>query len=416
MPDPYATIAEAEPALQERLAGILELRAADPQQRAMLGAYLADIAFPPGARVLEIGCGTGPVTRALAVWPGVGEVVGADPSPVFIAKARELSAAQGNLAFEVADGRALRFADGDFDAVVFHTTLCHIPQPERALAEAFRVLRPGGTLAIFDGDSASITVALGETDPLQDSIEAVKAAFINDLWLVRRLPTLLRSAGFEMLGSRSHGYLQTSRPEYMLTLVDRGADNVRHRPAMSAAMPMSMPDAPLNGAQATDVPTRRRFLRRGCDAGGCDAEGRGRLLIGQTQQPEHGNVLAEVGPVDPKALVDDLPMRPLLECGVRQPREALDGDAEIPSVGQVHPEHVAIDPDLGGLGADGPSDGGSHAMPAPVVRGVLRRSRVARAPLQHHSRPSAPPRPGGARTWRSFPLSERGCAAAHRPR
>jgi len=54
----------------------------------------------------------------------------------------------------------------------------------------------------------------------------VKAAFINGLWLVRRLPALLRSAGFDIFSSTSHGYMQTSDPEYMLTLVDRGADTL----------------------------------------------------------------------------------------------------------------------------------------------------------------------------------------------
>jgi len=78
MPDVYATIAEVEPALQECLAGILELRAADPQQRAMLDAYLSEIAFPARARVLEIGCGTGSVTRVLARRPGVAKVIGVD--------------------------------------------------------------------------------------------------------------------------------------------------------------------------------------------------------------------------------------------------------------------------------------------------------------------------------------------------
>lgn len=224
MPDVYATIAEIDVATQEHVAGILELRAADPQQRAMLNSYLSEIEFSERARVLEIGCGTGPVIRVLARHPGVAEAVGVDPSPVFIAKARELSADLNNVDFEEGDGRALRFADRDFDAVVLHTTLCHIPQPERVLAEAFRVLRPDGALAIFDGDYTTITVALGESDPLQDCIEAVQAAFLNDPWLVRRLPALLASAGFQLLSSRSHGYLQTSQPEYMLTLVDRGAD------------------------------------------------------------------------------------------------------------------------------------------------------------------------------------------------
>ncbi|HEY7613340.1 MAG TPA: methyltransferase domain-containing protein, partial [Gemmatimonadales bacterium] len=116
--------------------------------------------------------------------------------------------------------------DGDFDAVVVHTTLCHVPQPDAVLHEAMRVLRPGGTLAICDGDYATITVATGEFDPLQACIEAVKAAFIHDVWLVRRLPTMLQAAGFELVDSCSHGYLQTTDPAYMLTLVDRGADTL----------------------------------------------------------------------------------------------------------------------------------------------------------------------------------------------
>ena len=224
MPDVYAAIAEVDVATQERLAAILELRAADPQQRVILDAYLGEVEFPPSARVLEVGCGTGAVTRLLARRPGVAEAVGVDPSPVFVAKAGKLAAGLGNGSFEEGDGRALRFGDGDFDVVVCHTVLCHVPEPERVLAEALRVLRPGGTLAVCDGDYATITVALDACDPLQDCIEAVKTGFLNDPWLMRRLPTLLRSVGFQQLGSRSHGYLQTDQPEYMLTLVDRGAD------------------------------------------------------------------------------------------------------------------------------------------------------------------------------------------------
>ena len=119
-------------------------------------------------------------------------------------------------------------------------TLCHVPEPELVLAEAWRVLRAGGSLAVCDGDYATVTVALGDWDPLQDCIEAVKATFLNDPWLVRRLPALLQSAGFEVVSSRSHGYLQVCEPEYMLTLVDRGADALaswgRIGPDLTAAL------------------------------------------------------------------------------------------------------------------------------------------------------------------------------------
>ena len=224
MPDPYASIGEADPQLQERLAGVLELRAADPQQRAMLDSYLADISFPHGAQVLEIGCGTGAISRVLAHRKEVGKVTGVDLGAVFLAKARELSFGISNLQFEQADGRSLQYGDGVFDVVVMHTLLCHVPGPERTLAEAYRVLRPGGTLSLFDGDYATTTVAIEDHDPLQSCAKAAIAWLVHDQWLFRRLPALVRSAGFEHARTRSHGYLETSRPSYMLTLIERGAD------------------------------------------------------------------------------------------------------------------------------------------------------------------------------------------------
>jgi ubiquinone/menaquinone biosynthesis C-methylase UbiE len=225
VPDVYATIAEADPEVVEQLADILELRAADPQQQEMREAYLEDIQFPAAARVVEVGCGPGPVARALASRTGVGEVVGVDPSPTFLAKGRELARDIPNLLFVEGDGRALPLEPGSFDVAVFHTTLCHVPGPELALTEAYRVLGAGGWLAVFDGDYATTTCASGDDDPLQACIEACVATLVHDRWLVRRLAKLVQDSGFEVVRFRSHGYAETpSSHGYMLAIIDRGAD------------------------------------------------------------------------------------------------------------------------------------------------------------------------------------------------
>jgi ubiquinone/menaquinone biosynthesis C-methylase UbiE len=224
MPDVYATIREVAPAVQERLADVLEMRVADARQQEMWHAYLAKIDFPPEAKVLEIGCGTGAVTRTLAQWPGVAQAVGIDPSPVFIAKARTLAQGIPKLAFEEGDGRSLRFEADTFDVVVVHQALSHVPQPEGVVAEAFRVLCPRGWLAVYDGDYATATVAIAAFDPLEACVHAFRESFIHDPWIVRRLPQLIRDSGFEVLPMQSHGYVETSEAAYMLTWIDRGAD------------------------------------------------------------------------------------------------------------------------------------------------------------------------------------------------
>jgi SAM-dependent methyltransferase len=91
MPDIYASITAADPATLERLVAALELRAADLLRRGILNEFVSEITLPREAKVLEIGCGTGAVTRFLANLPDVSQAVGVDPSPVFIAKARELA-------------------------------------------------------------------------------------------------------------------------------------------------------------------------------------------------------------------------------------------------------------------------------------------------------------------------------------
>ncbi len=224
MPDVWAAVTELDDATQRRLAGVLETRGADPQQQALRTSFLREIEFPPQCRVLDVGCGTGVLTRRLATLPNVESVTGVDPAAPLLADARERARDLRNVSFREADGRALPFADASFDVVVFDSTLSHVPEPERALAEAFRVLRPSGRLAAFDGDYATATVALRDNDPLQACVDAMMANSVHDRWVMRRAAALARDCGFEDVQLRSYGFAETAGGAYMLSVIDRGAD------------------------------------------------------------------------------------------------------------------------------------------------------------------------------------------------
>src|SRR2546428_1327239 len=104
----------------------------------------------PGLRVLDLACGAG--TPALAEARRVGprgNVVGTDTSEAMLSLAREYAQEEGlaNAEFRVADAGALPFEDGSFDRVTSGFGAMYFPDLSRALAETFRVLRPGGRLA-----------------------------------------------------------------------------------------------------------------------------------------------------------------------------------------------------------------------------------------------------------------------------
>jgi ubiquinone/menaquinone biosynthesis C-methylase UbiE len=163
----------------------------------------------------------------LARWKDVASVVGVDLAPSLLERAKELAGDIANVSFKQADARVLPFENEAFDVAVFDSTLTHVPEPERALAEAFRVLRQGGLLAVFDGDYATTTVALGDNDPLQTCVDAMLAHSVTDRWLARRLPALVRACGFEVASFRSHGFAEATDANYMLTIVDRGIEILR---------------------------------------------------------------------------------------------------------------------------------------------------------------------------------------------
>jgi phosphatidylethanolamine/phosphatidyl-N-methylethanolamine N-methyltransferase len=103
------------------------------------------LALHPGERLVVLGCGTG---ADLPFIPAAVGVLAIDLSPAMLRQAR--AHARPGIEFREMDGMALALPDGTFDAAILHMVLEVIPDPARCLAEAARVLRPGGRLAVFD--------------------------------------------------------------------------------------------------------------------------------------------------------------------------------------------------------------------------------------------------------------------------
>jgi arsenite methyltransferase len=123
-----------------------------------------------------------------------GRVHGIDPSDsmLAIARRRETPVEYGR-----GDALALPFGDEQFDVAVSTQVYEYVDDIERALAEARRVLRPGGRLLVLDTDWDSIVWHSSDRERM-DRVLAAWNEHLADPYLPRRLPTLMRAAGLEL--------------------------------------------------------------------------------------------------------------------------------------------------------------------------------------------------------------------------
>lgn len=176
-----------------------------------------DTRYPKGSTVLEAGCGIGAQTIPLAQHSPDADITSIDLSPVSLAQAEERVRAAGirNVTFRQADIHALPFADNSFDHVFICFVLEHLPDPARALALLLRVLRPGGSITVIEGDhgSAYFSPDSAQAKRTIDCLVEIQRQMGGDALIGRRCYPLLTGAGFkEVTVSPRMVYVDASRP------------------------------------------------------------------------------------------------------------------------------------------------------------------------------------------------------------
>jgi SAM-dependent methyltransferase len=109
-------------------------------------------------RVLDVGCGTGNLSFALARNPEIGGICGLDRSAAYIDHAGRNNS-DSRIRFQVGDACELPFPDANFDCTISMLVLQFIPKPDIAVREMRRVTRPGGTVAAATWDTRGGFVA-----------------------------------------------------------------------------------------------------------------------------------------------------------------------------------------------------------------------------------------------------------------
>ncbi len=188
------------------------------QGRTLTSLLHHDTRYPAGSRVLEAGCGVGAQTVTLASRSPDAQFTSVDCSEGSLAEAerRVRDAGLINVRFQQADILSLPFETAHFDHVFVCFVLEHFGNPEAALASLKRVLRPGGTITVIEGDHGS-TFFYPDSPCAKKAINCLvtlqKETGGNAL-IGRELYPLLTTAGFSGVSvSPRMVYVDASRPD-----------------------------------------------------------------------------------------------------------------------------------------------------------------------------------------------------------
>jgi 2-polyprenyl-3-methyl-5-hydroxy-6-metoxy-1,4-benzoquinol methylase len=165
--------------------------------------YLNKLDLAYRKRILNLGCGNGAIARSVARRGEFsGKIVGVDSEDTLIDAAHHITSAEGlsrHIEFRVDDTQAIADVDESYDAVIIHMLLSHVADPEYVIWEAARVLVPGGVIAIFDADYASLTYGAGDRDYNSAIVDRLLNVVCNNPNVMHHLPSLLKQSELEVI-------------------------------------------------------------------------------------------------------------------------------------------------------------------------------------------------------------------------
>jgi SAM-dependent methyltransferase len=213
------------------LVGALDEQAANVGVQRLRAWAHAAVGARPGDLAVDVGAGTGSETRVLAAAVGAvgdegpGEAVGIEPNDGLRAVAQQRAEeARSNARFVPGDALALPFDDASRDIVWSERVLQHLGDPEAAVAEYARILRPGGRIVLLDTDWA--TTILHPGDPAVVAVlEARSLKAPANPFAGRRLRGQLAAAGFEItdVGSQALLHGGDTLPWELVRMLAEGA-------------------------------------------------------------------------------------------------------------------------------------------------------------------------------------------------
>ena len=256
--DVFRLAPSMDEAVLQTVAARLEFRATDPGYVALSQAYFERLPLAPPCRVLALGCGTGVEVRALRrrVAPEV-SLVGIDHSAALVERARQATADEGlseNVVYRTGDAHDLPYSEPEFDVVTLHTLISHVEDPGRVLAEARRVLRPGGTVAIFDGDYASLTFAHPDPALAVTVEEGLKQVMVANPRVMRDLPRLLQNADLDLVAADGTVYADIGTGSFWVNAAEAYAAVLERSGLLPGAVVESW------RAEQADANARRAFF------------------------------------------------------------------------------------------------------------------------------------------------------------